>query len=111
MNSSRRVPCLPTISDNLRFVGGYYYYDGEGSGCVWHCFLGLPSVATVEMAVCVDTQRAMRYLAKGDYGFDDQWSIDLRWSRYTKDEKTANVQALFTYLGMKYLQAKTWVRR
>lgn len=84
-------------SDNFRFVGGYYYYDGEACG-VFGTLLGQWGV-TVENGGCVETE-SQAVFGQGTYRFDDQWSLTLG-GRYTKDEKAANVQR-FTYLGLKY---------
>ena len=83
--------------DNLRFVSGLYYYDGEACG-VFGTLLGGLGVSVINGG-CVETESYAIY-GQGTYDIDDQWSITLG-GRYTKDDKVADVYR-FTYLGLVY---------
>ncbi|RUO18744.1 hypothetical protein CWE08_10970 [Aliidiomarina iranensis] len=88
---------LNYADENLRFVSGLYYYDGEACG-VFGTILGGLGV-TVENGGCVETE-SYAVFGQGTYQVDDQWSFTLG-GRYTKDDKVADVYR-FTYLGQVY---------
>lgn len=85
--------------DNVDFVGGYYYYDGEACGVFGTLLPRLFGGFTVENGGCVDTKSTALF-GQGTYQIDDQWSVTVG-GRYTNDDKKANVSRL-SYLGLRY---------
>ncbi|MCW8831789.1 MAG: TonB-dependent receptor [Colwellia sp.] len=81
-------------SDNLTFVSGLYYFDGESCGhfdaILEHLgnALGLPGL-TREVTGCNNSESYAAY-AQGSYNVTDKLSFTLG-ARYTQEEKTANV--------------------
>lgn len=81
-------------SDNLTFVSGLYYFDGESCGhfdAILENFgksLGLPGL-TREVTGCNNSESYAVY-AQGSYNITDKLSMTLG-ARYTTEEKTANV--------------------
>jgi iron complex outermembrane receptor protein len=81
-------------SDNLTFVSGLYYFDGESCGhfdaILEHLgkSLGLPGL-TREVTGCNNSESYAAY-AQGSYSLTDKLSLTLG-ARYTQEEKTANV--------------------
>ena len=81
-------------SDNLTFVSGLYYFDGESCGhfdAILENFgqsLGLPGL-TREVSGCNNSESYAVY-AQGSYNLTDKLSMTLG-ARYTTEEKTANV--------------------
>jgi iron complex outermembrane receptor protein len=81
-------------SDNLIFVSGLYYFDGESCGhfdAILENFgksLGLPGL-TREVTGCNNSESYAVY-AQGSYNITDKFSMTLG-ARYTTEEKTANV--------------------
>ncbi len=87
-------------SDNLTFVSGLYYFDGESCGHFDAILenlgvsLSLPGY-TIEVTGCNNSESYAAY-AQGSYNLTDKFSITLG-ARYTEEEKTAIVNngALF----------------
>ncbi|MBA6392112.1 TonB-dependent receptor [Colwellia sp. BRX10-3] len=81
-------------SDNLTFVSGLYYFDGESCGhfdAILENFgksLTLPGL-TREVSGCNNSESYAVY-AQGSYNLTDKLSMTLG-ARYTTEEKTANV--------------------
>lgn len=81
-------------SDNLNFVSGLYYFDGESCGqfdAILESFgksLALPGL-TREVTGCNNSESYAVY-AQGSYSITDKFSMTLG-ARYTKEEKIANV--------------------
>jgi iron complex outermembrane receptor protein len=81
-------------SDNLNFVSGLYYFDGESCGhfdAILESFgksLDLPGL-TREVTGCNNSESYAVY-AQGSYNITDKFSMTLG-ARYTKEEKIANV--------------------
>jgi len=81
-------------SDNLTFVSGLYYFDGESCGhfdaILEHLgqSLSLPGL-TREVTGCNNSESYAIY-AQGSYNLTDKFSVTLG-ARYTQEEKTANV--------------------
>lgn len=81
-------------SDNLNFVSGLYYFDGESCGhfdAILESFgksLDLPGL-TREVTGCNNSESYAVY-AQGSYNITDKFSMTLG-ARYTKEEKVANV--------------------
>jgi len=81
-------------SDNLTFVSGLYYFDGESCGhfdAILEHFgqvLGLPSLVR-EISGCNNSESSAIY-AQGSYNLTDKLSLTLG-ARYTQEEKTAIV--------------------
>jgi len=81
-------------SDNLTFVSGLYYFDGESCGqfdAILENFgqsLSLPGL-TREVSGCNNSESYAVY-AQGSYSLTDKLSMTLG-ARYTTEEKTANV--------------------
>jgi len=81
-------------SDNVTFVSGLYYFDGESCGhfdAILENFgqvLGLPGL-TREVTGCNNSESTAIY-AQGSYNFTDKFSMTLG-ARYTQEEKTAIV--------------------
>jgi len=81
-------------SDNLTFVSGLYYFDGESCGhfdaILEHLgqSLGLPGL-TREVTGCNNSESYAVY-AQGSYNITDKFSLTLG-ARYTEEEKVANV--------------------
>jgi iron complex outermembrane receptor protein len=87
-------------SDNLTFVSGLYYFDGESCGnfdaILEHLgkSLSLPGL-TREVAGCNNSESYAVY-AQGSYNLTDKLSMTLG-ARYTEEEKTANVNNGLAY--------------
>jgi iron complex outermembrane receptor protein len=81
-------------SDNLNFVSGLYYFDGESCGqfdAILENFgqsLSLPGL-TREVSGCNNSESYAIY-AQGSYNITDKFSMTLG-ARYTKEEKIAKV--------------------
>ncbi|OUS23464.1 ligand-gated channel protein [Thalassotalea sp. 42_200_T64] len=81
-------------SDNLSFVSGLYYFDGESCGHydaileVLGVSLGLPGF-TAEKSGCNNSETYAAY-AQGSYNLSDKLSVTLG-ARYTTEEKEAKV--------------------
>ncbi|MFT6917655.1 MAG: iron complex outermembrane receptor protein [Cognaticolwellia sp.] len=81
-------------SDNLTFVSGLYYFDGESCGhfdAILENFgksLALPGL-TREVTGCNNSESYAVY-AQGSYNITNKFSMTLG-ARYTKEEKIANV--------------------
>jgi iron complex outermembrane receptor protein len=81
-------------SDNLTFVSGLYYFDGESCGhfdAILESYgqsLSLPGL-TREVTGCNNSESYAAYV-QGSYNLTDKFSITLG-ARYTEEEKTAIV--------------------
>jgi iron complex outermembrane receptor protein len=81
-------------SDNLKFVSGLYYFDGESCGHFDAILenLGQASLLpglTREVTGCNNSESYAAYI-QGSYNLTDKFSVTLG-ARYTEEEKTANV--------------------
>jgi iron complex outermembrane receptor protein len=87
-------------TDNLTFVSGLYYFDGESCGhfdaILEHLgnSLSLPGL-TREVTGCNNSESYAIY-AQGSYNFTDKLSMTLG-ARYTEEEKVANVNNGLAY--------------
>ncbi|MBA6351233.1 TonB-dependent receptor [Colwellia sp. BRX8-4] len=87
-------------SDNLTFVSGLYYFDGESCGTFDAILehlgqsLSLPGL-TREVAGCNNSESYAVY-AQGSYNITDKLSMTLG-ARYTDEEKVANVNNGLAY--------------
>ena len=87
-------------SDNLTFVSGLYYFDGESCGqfdAILEVFgqsLSLPGL-TREVSGCNNSESYAVY-AQGSYNLTNKLSLTLG-ARYTTEEKTANVNNDVTF--------------